>query len=142
MDLRPGKSKMNKGGAPKGKRASTDIRERERREAADPALRHQRLEEDAAKRRRFAALLAPKTPNILSTCSSEGMPMDTLVPEYSPSPATEAVITPSSSDLQSIPLLPKARKDREENTVCSYRYSGRDFRLTDVHGRVLEDLFT
>ena len=29
-----------------------------------------------------------------------------------------------------------------DHEKLTYRYSGRDFRLTDVHGRVLEDLFT
>jgi hypothetical protein len=70
---------MKKGGAPTGKRLTTVLAEREKREREDPSLKERRHEEDRAKQRRFLAsmsgdkpLLTSASTNIL-TASDAGM---------------------------------------------------------------------
>ena len=79
---------MNLGGAPTGKRASTELRDRKIREEADPAFKDKRLEEERASKRRFFACLA-------------------------------------GAKAHCLPSLPNI-KDRQEDIMYSYLYSGRD----------------
>ena len=112
---------MNQGGAPKGKRASTLHRDREKREDADPLLKDKRLAERAEKRRFIERLKGP------STTSSEHMSTNTDVPQSTHAPLVDTLDAPSHApvDVQSLPSLPNI-KDRQEDTMYPYRYSGRD----------------
>jgi hypothetical protein len=110
------------GRAPKGKRASTLHRDREKREEADPLLKDKRLAEERAGKRRFIERL--KGP---STTSSEHMSTNTDVPQSTHAPLVDTLDAPSHApvDVQSLPSLPNI-KNRQEDTMYSYRYSGRD----------------
>ena len=84
---------MKQGGAPKGKRPSTELKERDKREHADPALKEKRLLDESGKRRCF---FQPKAAQKMSdTGKSVPMPSDTPVHEYTTTPGTDTVLTPS-----------------------------------------------
>ena len=115
---------MNQGGAPKGKRASTELRDRERRELA-PLLQDARQAQERASKRRFFECLAGARAHG-STALSEHMPTHTEMPQLTP-PAVDAVDAPSPSvNVQSLRSLPAGRNDREEDTLYSYQHSGRN----------------
>jgi hypothetical protein len=80
---------MKLGGARKGKRLVTVLREREKREAADPSLKEQRVQQEKAS---ILGFFEPRTtPKPPSTSSSMCMPVDL------PTAATDAGFTPSAA---------------------------------------------
>ena len=135
-------SNMKQGGAPKGKRPSTELKERDKREHADPALKEKRLLDESGKRRCF---FQPKAAQKMSdTGKSVPMPSDTPVHEYTTTPGTDTVLTPSQpaslmpiAHVGNIQSLPKI-KDRESGTLYSYHQGGRDiFVRWQVKGKFL-----
>ena len=73
---------MKKGGAPTGKRLTTVLAEREKRERDNPSLKERRQEEERAKQRRFLASMSGDKPLLtsastnISTASDAGMDLE------------------------------------------------------------------
>ena len=116
---------MKLGGAPTGKRASTEFKERDIREHADPSLKEKRLQEERAKRRCFFK------PSL--TASEPGTsvpgPTDMHMDEYTPTPGTDTALAPSEPAhveiIPELPRVPASIKDRQSGILYSYLHAGR-----------------
>jgi hypothetical protein len=120
---------MKKGGAPTGKRLTTALAEREKRERDNPSLKERRQEEERAKQRRFLASMSGDKPLLtssstnISTASDAGMDSELSTNILT----TGAACTPSDTPhVGSAPSLPKTKQDRLEDTLYTHHYSGRD----------------
>ena len=123
---------MKKGEAPTGKRLATELAEREKMERADPSIKERRLAEQMAKKARFFDPKSGDKPYLtslltnLSTPSHDAMDLDLSSNILTPGAACAPSDSCHADGGSSLPALPRAKQDRQEDMLYSHLHSGRE----------------